>query len=166
VKKPDTPTVRQYQEDDRDQLYELAQKNYTEFVLVGKRADAAHERTYFEHIVNIQNSGNGRLLVAEDKGRLLGFVCLLGPIVSTESEDDGEPYAFMSDLYVDESVRCSGVGSALAASVEDLAGSMGIGKLALRVAANNDTARRFYERHHYEEKFVVMSKEIRRKPPA
>jgi ribosomal protein S18 acetylase RimI-like enzyme len=166
VKKPDTPTIRQYQEGDRDQLYELVRNNFSEFISVGGRADTAHERAYFEHIVNIQNSGKGRVLVAADKARLLGFVCLLGPIVPTEQDDDSEPYAFMSDLYVHQSARCRGVGSSLVVGAEHLAGGMGIGKLALRVAANNDTARRFYDRHHYQEKFVVLSKEIRRIPPA
>jgi GNAT superfamily N-acetyltransferase len=160
------PQIRQYQNSDRDQMFELAQENYAALTPASKPVDVTQARTYFEHIINIPNSGSGQLLVAEDGGQLLGFVCLLGPLAATEHEEDGEPYAFMSDLFVRESHRCQGIGGSLVSRVEDLACDMGIGKLALRVAADDPIARRFYSRHHYDEKFVVMSKDIRRTRPA
>jgi GNAT superfamily N-acetyltransferase len=158
--------IRQYQSSDRDQLFELAQENFAALTSTAKPLDAAQVRTYFDHIINIPNSGSGQLLVAEDGGQLFGFVCLLGPLAANEQEEDSEPYAFMSDLFVHKSRRRQGIGGALVSRAEELARDMGIGKLALRVAADEPIARRFYKRHHYEEKFVVLSKDVRRRHPA
>lgn len=160
------PQIRPYQHSDRDQLFELARENYATLASAGEPVEAAQTRAYFYHIVSIPEKGNGQLLVAEDNGRLLGFVCLFGPIAANEQDEGGEPYAFMSDLFVHEANRRQGIGGLLVARVEELARDMGIGKLALRVAADNANARRFYARQRYDEKFVVMSKALRRKSPA
>lgn len=156
--------VRDYCDNDRERLFELARENYTGIVRSETPVDSGPVTAYFEHIVSIPGSGKGRLLVAEEDGQLLGFVCLLGP-VAPEQDTAGEPYAFMSDLYVREAARRHGVGKMLVERVEDLARDMGVGQLALRVAADNTGARRFYTRYHYDEKFIVMARDIKRKSP-
>ena len=155
-------TIRQYQASDESQLRDLAVQNYAALQPADAPADyeTAAISAYFRHIIEIQEKHTGCVLVAEKEKTLIGFVCLMGPIPPSSVETTEEPYAFMSDLFVSKAFRYQGVGTLLIRKAEDRARSMGIRKIALRVAANNETARKIYTANRYTENFVVMSKDL------
>lgn len=155
--------VREYRPEDKQALRALAMQNYAALLPAGQSfdAEAREVRAYFEHILNIQDSGKGFVFVAEDNDSLLGFVCLLAPVNPVESGSDEAAYGFMSDLFVVPKRRRQGIATLLNAQVEKQMRTMGLDQLALRVVAGNAEAREFYHRENYNEQFVVLSKSIR-----
>lgn len=155
-------TVRQYESRDEQQLRAIAFQNYVEQLQEVQSTDpddpAAH--AYLEHIINMQVGSKGIILVAEQDQKLIGFVCLLGPSGGTPDKKSDAAYAFMSDLFVDPEYRNQGVGRQLIEKVEEQARTMGADNVALRVAVDNTGPRRFYTKNQYQEKFVVMSKQL------
>jgi ribosomal protein S18 acetylase RimI-like enzyme len=155
-------TVRLYEAQDEQQLHDIAVQNYIEQFQDARLTDLGDPalQAYLAYIVQIQESGKSTILVAERENRLIGFVCLQAP-ENTTAENGGESaYAFMSDLFVIPECRHQGVGSLLTRDLEARARVMGATSVALRVAADNEGSRRFYTKERYQEKFVVMSKEL------
>ncbi|MFQ5643607.1 MAG: GNAT family N-acetyltransferase [Thiogranum sp.] len=155
-------TVRQYEPRDEQQLRAVARQNFIDQLQEGSVAGAEDpaERAYLEHVIRIQEGGKGVILVAEQGGELIGFVCLSGPVGNQAEGERQDAYAFMSDLFVVPEYRNRGTGSRLVREIEQHAHAMGAGHVALRIAVGNDVSRRFYEKNRYREKFVVLSKGI------
>ena len=155
-------TVRRLEPRDRRQLRDLASRNYMEQFQQAQPIDPgdAALTAYVTHIVQLQDSGKGVVMVAEREDRLIGFVCLLAPDKAATADDGEDSCAFMSDLYVVPECRQAGVGSLLTRALETQARSTGAGRIVLRVAADNAVARGFYAKEGYEENFVVMSKKL------
>jgi ribosomal protein S18 acetylase RimI-like enzyme len=155
--------VREYRAEDKQRLRMLAMQNYATLVSESQSAESPADGSeiYFEHILQMQLDGKGFIYVAEENGSLSGFVCLLAPVNPVEGGSNEAPYGFMSDLFVVPERRRQGIATLLNAQVEKQMRALGITQLALRVAANNVTARDFYRREDYCEQFVVMSKQIR-----
>jgi ribosomal protein S18 acetylase RimI-like enzyme len=81
----------------------------------------------------------GVALVAEDKGKAVGFVfCILG--------DRGRKTAHVTDLYVRPEARNKGFGRALLAELIEPARAAGLDHVSLEVLLRNADARRLYER--------------------
>ena len=156
--------VRKYRSDDKQRLHSLAMQNYATLMPEGRSDESAAvgAAVYFEHILQMQESGKGFVFVAEDNGSLQGFVCLLAPVNPVEGGSNEAPYGFMSDLFVVPERRRRGIATMLNSRVEKQMQALGIAQLALRVTANNAVAREFYRRASYSEQFVVMSKKISR----
>jgi len=154
--------VRQYESRDEPQFREIVIRNYAEQLSKTRTTDPDDPavQVYLEHIIHMQQDSRGVILVAEQGNTLIGFVCLLGPGSSNGDKDSEGAYAFMSDLFVIPENRNNGVGSLLTQKIEEQARALGADNVALRVAADNSDSLRFYSRNRYQEKFVVMSKEL------
>ena len=88
---------------------------------------------------------NKELLVADYKGKLLGFI----HYVMHEDIIDGGSNSFITAFYVLPEFRNKGVGSKLLqAAIED-----GVQRGALEIEAStaDPTARRLYEKHHFQQ---------------
>lgn len=155
-------TVRQYESRDEQQLRVIAFQNYNEQIqeVESTDPDDPAAQAYLEHLIHMQAGGKGIILVAEQDQKLIGFVCLLGPSGPAAGKKSDDAYAFMSDLFVDPDYRNQGVGTQLIEMVEVQARTMGADNVALRVAVDNTGSRNFYTKNRYQEKFVVMSKEL------
>jgi GNAT superfamily N-acetyltransferase len=81
------------------------------------------------------------VLMAECLDRPLGFLAF-SEIVWM---DDGAPALWMSDLYVEADMRCSGVGRALIDAASEQVRIRGGRRLVFTVWEKNGPARRFYE---------------------
>ncbi len=152
--------VRKYESRDEQQLRVVAIQNYVEQLREDRSADAEDPavHAYLEHIVQMQESGKGVILIAEQEKKVIGFVCLSGPASTTADKGNEGAFAFMSDLFVVPEHRNEGVGSLLVQKIEERARAMGADNVALRVAVDNAGSRHFYMKNQYQEKFVVMSK--------
>jgi len=81
-------------------------------------------------------------LIAERDGTAVGL-CLYGYVFSTWR---GEPGVYIIDLFVDQSVRGSGVGPRLLRAAARAGLARGSTHLRLSVDRKNEGAKRFYER--------------------
>lgn len=153
-------TVRNYGSRDEQNLRRLAIQNYTEQLQETGSIDPEDPAVcaYLQHIIQIQESGNGVIVLAEQEKKLVGFVCLLGPGGTAADKNSEDAYAYMSDLFVVPEYRGQGVGSLLTKTVEEQARAMGADYVALRIAADNTGSLSFYVKKKYQEKYVVMSK--------
>ncbi|TCK18416.1 acetyltransferase (GNAT) family protein [Thiogranum longum] len=154
--------IRSFDSNEARLLRDLAVQNYAEQYGDVDAADGENpaRQAYVSHILQIQESGKGVVLVAVQDDSLIGFVCLLKPETTAAENGSEDAYAYMSDLYVVPEHRKKGAGSLLIREGEARASEMGATRIALRVTADNEEARRFYSKAEYQEKFVVMSKVV------
>jgi len=88
---------------------------------------------------------NRELLVADYRGKLLGFI----HYVMHEDIIDGGPNSFITALYVLPEFRNKGVGSKLLqAAIRD---ALERGALEIEASTANPDARRLYEKHHFDQ---------------
>jgi GNAT superfamily N-acetyltransferase len=116
--------------------------------------------TYFEHLLALQSRTHGALFVAEYNGRLVGYVCLFGRVKPEDPDEIDRPHSYLADLYVRPDLRRSGVGARLLEKAEEFARELGVGRIDLQVVAANREAHRFYRRHGYTDRVIVMSKRL------
>ena len=102
----------------------------------------------------------GALFLAREGGALVGFLIC-------EQEEGGSPtwswprdYLAVVDVSVLPDHRGRGVGRALLEAAEAEARDRGVAALDLMVAAPNDGARRFYERHGFRADLVTYRKPL------
>ncbi|MEE9494345.1 MAG: GNAT family N-acetyltransferase [Gammaproteobacteria bacterium] len=103
----------------------------------------------------------GVMLTLRADQKLRGFVCVQGPIEPGKATDPGDvSYVFLSDLFVENTYRNRGFGSALLHAAEDWAQQLGCHKIALKVMSENDAAMRFYQKNRFISRFTIMDRAI------
>jgi ribosomal protein S18 acetylase RimI-like enzyme len=108
----------------------------------------------------------GQVFVAEENGRLTGFVCVWTRIPSEELDDDPREYALVSDLVVLSRHRGRGIGRALLQRAEEHARGQGTQVLRIGVLAKNTGAQALYRQLGFEDYFVQLRKPLERSPRA
>jgi GNAT superfamily N-acetyltransferase len=92
----------------------------------------------------IDAGGQGAVLVAEDDGRVVGWIHVIAtPVLETDL------YAEIAGLVVDESCRSRGVGLALLHAAEGWARDAGCTTIRVRSRIARERAHAFYERHGF-----------------
>ncbi|WP_435194052.1 GNAT family N-acetyltransferase [Natronomonas sp. EA1] len=117
------------------------------------RADAnrdAIRESFLRHIVT------DTVRVAREDDAIVGFVTV--SIERGRFEQDATR-GIIENLYVVPEARGEGVGSALLAAGEDAVSAAGADVIALDVMAENEDARRFYDRHGYRSHRVELEKQ-------
>lgn len=104
----------------------------------------------------------GRIIVAEQDGRLVGAVVgwIKNVDHTTDLERRSHRFGYVSDLYVMPECRKSGLGKRLMTVVEDWFAQVGCDYAKLDCMADNDNARRLYLQRGYTEKSVTMVKHL------
>jgi ribosomal protein S18 acetylase RimI-like enzyme len=102
---------------------------------------------------------DGRVMVAECGGELVGFV---GVVASTnnESPDDPAPFAWIHDIFVRPAHRRRHVATRLMVEAESFARAHGAHVLRLGVLARNEAARTFYREHGFRDYVSVVTKSL------
>lgn len=96
------------------------------------------------------------VFVAEQRSRPVGVVTVhLFPSLHTS-----DPVAWLTAVVVDESVRGTGVGSALVKYAEDWARGQGATRLALTSHLRRVEAHEFYKKRQYEQTGVRLAKDL------
>jgi ribosomal protein S18 acetylase RimI-like enzyme len=100
-------------------------------------------KVYAHRITDRLNDTHTRVLVAEEDGKVVGYV--LGVIVDLVPEmfvqEDG---GFLADIYVDEAYRGKGIGRALVEALRVWFGECGVRYFEWYVASHNENARAFW----------------------
>ncbi|QFU83535.1 GNAT family N-acetyltransferase [Natronorubrum aibiense] len=100
---------------------------------------------------------NDGLFVARLEGELVGFASFTVEHGSLELD---ATRGHLSNIYVEPDVRSRGIGTALLEAVEDALADRGVEVLVLEVMADNEAARRFYDRHGYDTHRVAMTRSL------
>ena len=116
-----------------------------------KRRRADHEAILAE---------GGVLFLAEEEGRVVGFAICEREVGASPTWEWPPDFLAIVDLIVLPEHRGKGIGDALIAAAEAEARKLGVAALDLTMAATNDSARRFYERHGFRTDLVTMRKPL------
>jgi GNAT superfamily N-acetyltransferase len=94
------------------------------------------------------------LFIAEEHGEIVGF--LAGRIRSVPPYFGGFPCGFISDVFVSDAQRSRGIGEKLLDAASQWFQAHDIKRIELQVIINNVDARRFYQKHGWQEELVQM----------
>lgn len=122
---------------------------------------AAIIEEYFDFLVGEVEETSGTFFVAEDEGRLIGFISVFGLMPPFTPDEDPAHYTFVSDLYVDPAYQGQGIGTALLAQAEALAKALGAPRIELATHATNP-ALALYTHLGYRQRLVIMTKRLDR----
>lgn len=100
---------------------------------------------YLESLISRCGQCEGRFLVAELSGQVIGYVCVLARAPCQEPADGLLEHAEIVDLVVSRLARSTGVGRALVQAAEAHAAGAGAQFLRVAVFARNEVASVFYE---------------------
>jgi len=114
---------------------------------------------YVNHLERQCTLHNGRLIVAECAGELVGFVCVVAS-TNGDSPDDPAPFAWIHDIFVKPAHRRQHAATRLMAEAESFARASGAHLLRLGVLARNEGARTFYREHGYRDYVCVLTKSL------
>jgi ribosomal protein S18 acetylase RimI-like enzyme len=135
-------------------------QNYERRFDPGMPEGSAMVQSYLELMLARCGKWDGKVFVAEEAGKVVGFVCVWAHVPSEEPDDDPSEFAFVSDLVVEPANRHRGAGRALITAAEDYARTRGARRIRLRVFARNKTARGFYESMNYLEREIELEKSV------
>jgi GNAT superfamily N-acetyltransferase len=115
---------------------------------------------YFRWMMRRCRRYSGRIFVAEDEGRVIGFVAVLGRILPADPDEYKKEYALITDLVVSAPFRSRGIGRQLIGLAEQYARECGAGTVRLQASAGNRRGRRFYAEAGYRELVVELIKTL------
>ena len=102
---------------------------------------------------------DGRIMVAERSGAIVGFICVVSS-VRNDSPDDPATFAWVHDVFVRPEHRRQGVGAGLLAAAEAFVRSRGARELRLGVLDRNEGARGLYRGLGFRDYARVLTKPI------
>jgi ribosomal protein S18 acetylase RimI-like enzyme len=114
---------------------------------------------YVNYLETQRTLHNGRVIVAECGGNLVGFVCVVAS-TNGESPDDPAPFAWIHDIFVKAAYRRQHVATRLMAQAESFARAHGAQVLRLGVLARNQGARTFYREHGFRDYVCVLTRSL------
>ncbi len=156
-------TIRDYRAKDEPQVIAIARELQAHEAAIYDRSKQPEEigSWYVAELLVEVAKHQGRFLVAERNGAVIGYATLL-TVVSSEGERDEVHYTFsdVGDLAVLKSQRGTGAGRALIEVCENTARAAGQKWLRLGVIADNHSARTFYEKMGLREKFLKLEKPL------
>jgi ribosomal protein S18 acetylase RimI-like enzyme len=101
----------------------------------------------------------GRVMIAESGGEVVGFVCVVSA-TRGDSPDDPATYAWIHDIFVRRDHRRRGVATALMAEAEAFVRSQGARELRLGVLDRNGGARSLYRGLGFRDYVRVLQKPL------
>mgnify|MGYP000747379776 CR=1 FL=1 len=154
--------IRQYTPDDAAALRTLVLQLHESLrPLDADLAPGAH--IIDEHVADVvqfARDSDGLILLADDHGRAVGYLCLYGRITPNDQDELPAPYSFMAELYVLPEYQRQGIGRELVARAEAHARELGACKIELKVLAQNTPAQEFYTALGYAPRIIVMRKKF------
>ncbi len=114
---------------------------------------------YFQYLRSTVADTSGTFLLAEDDGRVIGFVCVFGLIEPFSPDEEPTKYTFISDLYVEPEYQGRDIGKGLLERAEAYGRALGVPRIELAVHAAN-AARDLYAHLGYRPRMVIMTKRL------
>jgi GNAT superfamily N-acetyltransferase len=123
-------------------------------------AGADVKEAYFKWMTRQRRKYSGKIFVAEDDGKTVGFVSVFGRMKYPTPDDYPYEYAYISDLIVQKAYRGKGLGRMLLSWAEEYARSLGVSRLQLEVTFANKRARRLYSSFGFENDLIRVEKKL------
>lgn len=114
---------------------------------------------YTRRLIGRCRRNRGRILVAIEDGRAVGFVSVWC-VTNSDIESRIKSYAYVGDLCVKSACRRRGIGSALIAAAENFARESGQQFVFLNVIAANDAALKVYRQAGFREEILSLVKQL------
>lgn len=137
----------------KQELADFPQRGIADVAQVGyeQESDLPGCRTFIQD--NLEQARSRLYLVLDDAGRAVGFSQLYPSYCSISMR----PYYYLSDLYVEPSVRQQGIARQLMAYLIDLFEAEGAQRLTLDTATTNLPAQALYESLGYQREQVYLT---------
>ena len=103
---------------------------------------------------------SGKILVAEDDGKIAGYVVILTKVRSEDVEDGDFEYGLVADLVILKKFRKMGFGKRLLEAAEAHAVSNGVRWLRIGVLAGNPAAMNLYSTMGFSDSYVELEKDL------
>ena len=116
---------------------------------------------YLHYLLGQCAETEGNIYVVESNQEVVGMVCVFAKVQSEAVDEEDYQYAYISDLVVLASQRGRGIGRALLKRAEEHARSKGAKIVRINVHAGNEIAKELYVDYGFQEKVVIMQKEIK-----
>lgn len=115
---------------------------------------------YFAYLLRRCAETEGKIYLAEGDHQVIGMVCVFARVQSLAADEEDYEYAHITDLVVLAANRNQGIGRSLLKRAEDHARSKGAKILRIGTQAGNSVARDLYLGYGFQEKAVMLQKEI------
>ena len=162
---PDNANIRLYRATDAASVTELIQKLQRHERQFEPRMTApdAIQDWYLDHLLSRCAKEDGVILVAAADDRIVGFIAVLARVASTDIDEDGYDYAYVSDVAVRQDHRGQGIGAALLSAAEAHAREQGACWLRVDVLAANEGAASLYRRTGFINRAIQLEKKLHEK---
>ena len=150
--------IRDYQPTDLEALttcliaLQDVERNFNPLVADG----ATIAQAYFTDLMRRTEEEEGKILVAEGDGEIVGYVAIQSRVQSSELHEVRYEYAYISELIVREEWRGRGYGRALVSEAVAFAKANGAKFVRIGALAKNTEVRKLYTQCGFEEIEVVM----------
>lgn len=147
---------------DRDAVVELIhQLNVYEADLVGdRRRDYDGADAYYDELMARLTRRNGRIVLAEDKGVVVGAMGFSLDQDAAYVEDEVRNHGTVTDLIVHSEWRGKGIGQMLLNEAERLTKEAGLKRLMIGALVANERAERTYRQFGFEPYVSFLKKEL------
>jgi ribosomal protein S18 acetylase RimI-like enzyme len=115
---------------------------------------------YFRYMLARCRKFEGTIFVAEDAGKVIGFISIWGKMKPNNPGDSQKERAFISDFVVHKPYRNRGIGPRLMAQAEEFARRKGVTNVRLYASGGNVRGRQYYKRQGYRELIVEFFKKL------
>jgi len=148
--------------DDRESIIDLIYAlNVFEADISGdRRRDRSAAAAYYDELLQRLARRNGRLVLAETDGRVVGA---MGFVIEQDAAyvvEDVRRHGVVTDLVVHEQWRGRGIGSLLLKEAERLAREAGLKRLTIGALAGNENAERVYRAFGFEPYVSILVKAL------
>ena len=161
------PTIRPYAARDRAALVRMiaAPQDHEVPLHDSRLPGAATSEPYLAWLEEQLRAQSGAMFVAEADGAPMGYVaCSVEEHDSAQETPDSNRYGLVNDIYVDLAFRSQGLAQRLLTAAENHLRTTGVTRLRTNVLANNEKARRAYERYGFAPYEVMYEKKLAPSP--
>ncbi|MEI9990984.1 MAG: GNAT family N-acetyltransferase [Rhizomicrobium sp.] len=114
-----------------------------------RRLDPAVAREHFAALTQKVATNQGRMFIAEEDGRAVGWVVFLVERKPVFVVEDERTHGYITELFVEDGARGLGVGRALIEACEDEARRLGLSQIMIGLLTKNARAAEIYARAGY-----------------
>jgi len=155
-------TIRPFEDRDGPAIIALAEelRHFEAAIYPRMKPSRRLGRWYIDDLVADCIEGDGRIIVAERAGVVVGYVCARARVTDEARDRTQITYAMIDDLVVTGECRGQGIGTALLNAAEDYARSRGAAWVRIGVLVRNQEAYRLYRREGFGDHLALLEKSL------
>jgi len=158
--------IRKYKPSDKPSIVRLMEKFGDYLVTIDQMKRTRRMPDYSEYFTNKMledvNKHTGIIYIAENEGRIVGFIAGMIPRQSQEESLETVPSKAgrITELFIDEQFRGQGIGKRLIEKMEEYFRQNGCDVSRVEVFEPNVKAHNFYQKLGYQDRSIDMLKNL------